>query len=84
MNDVSVTFTWEKEMGIGPEYVISSYRVTITPPTVDGNSSFKVGFEQDLLVALSLAYNVEHTVNFFAINCAGSSQPTSVVIYYGK
>lgn len=82
MNDVSVSFTWEKAVGTGPEYVISSYRITITPPTVDGNSSFEVGLDNGLLITLSLTYNVEHTLNFFAINCAGMSQPTS--IYYGK
>lgn len=81
---ISVTITWEEAVGIGPEYVIDYYSITVTPPTIDGNSSFEVTLQASLSISIKLTYNVEHIVDFFAVNCVGLSEPISLIAYYSK
>ena len=70
--NTTVTFEWDPPHGSGPEAIVDSYPILITPRPLSHPSS-NVLYSTQLNVTLQ--YNVEHVAVITAENCAGVSNP---------
>ena len=69
--DTIVTFQWNPPQGSGPETVVDSYKISITPRPVSHPVLNVVSYTTSWNVTLYL--NVEYSVTIIAVNCAGDS-----------
>ena len=70
--DATVTFTWDPPPGSGPEAIVDSYTITITPMPVSHPITNVVTSSP---WNVTLDYNETYTATIIAVNCAGESSP---------
>lgn len=67
--NTTITFEWDPPQGSGPEAVVDYYVITISPSPLSHPGTNMV---ESPPWNVTLSYNVEHTVNITAVNCAGN------------
>ena len=70
--NTTIAFQWDPPQGTGPEAIVDSYDILITPTPLS-HPSFNLLMSTAWNVTLS--YNVEYTIYISAVNCAGESSP---------
>ena len=73
--NTTVTFKWDPPQGSGPETVVNSYTISITPRPV---SHPRVNTVTSRFLNVTLNYNVEYTATIIAENCAGISSVSMI------
>ena len=71
--DTIVTFQWNPPQGSGPETIVDSYKISITPRPVSHPVLNVVSYTTSWNV--TLYFNVEYSATIIAVNCAGDSSP---------
>ncbi len=71
--NIQIFFEWETPSGIGPEFFIQSYNISILSSEYGYNSYNVTSATTTLNVTLN--YNVDFTASVVSVNCAGESEP---------
>ena len=71
--DTIVIFLWDPPQGNGPEAVVDSYKISITPRPVSHPVLNVVSYTTSWNV--TLYFNVEYSATIIAVNCEGDSSP---------
>lgn len=80
--DITVDFDWAHPQGSGPEAIVDYYIISISPNPLSHPGSNNVSSPP---WNVTVGYNVDHTVNITAVNCAGNSDTlVSSNVRFGK
>lgn len=69
--ETTVTLYWSPPQGTGPEAVVDNYTISISPAPLYQPARMVVTPGSNV----TLEHNVDYSINFTAINCAGESDP---------
>lgn len=76
-SDVTITLTWDPPSGSGPETVVDNYIISVTPMPVS-HSVTSIVLSPPWIVTLD--YNQTYTATIVAVNCAGESIPSILLV----
>ena len=71
--DTVVTFQWDPPQGSGPEAIVNSYKISITPRPISHPAFNTISYSTSWNV--TLYFNLEYSASITAVNCAGDSHP---------
>ena len=74
--NVIVTFEWDLPQGMGPEFVVDYYRITILSASLSHPIMNSV---DSTIWNVTLNYNTIYRANISAINCAGESEISPLI-----
>ena len=80
-DETTVTLDWDPPEGTGPETFVDNYTISISP-TPPHHQSTRIMVSSPLW-NITLENNIMYFVNLTAINCAGESDPSSLLVEYG-
>lgn len=79
---IEVFFEWDAPLGIGPEFFIQSYSISVASGSEFYSSNTA---PENTTVNFTLNYNVNYTAFAVSLNCAGESEPFILSdILFGK
>ena len=70
--NITITLEWNPPKGSGPEVIVHSYEIVITPKPISYPSSNTI-YSTSWNVTLN--YNVQYEATIIAVNCEGESSP---------
>ena len=70
MRDTTLTLEWDPPQGSGPEAIVDSYTISISP---DPLSHPGVNMNLSSPWNVTLAHNTTYSIGITAVNCAGES-----------
>lgn len=73
VENLTVTFEWDEPQGSGPEVVVDSYIVAISPSPLAPSGVNRLP-NLPLTFDVTLNYNTAYTATITAENCAGESE----------
>lgn len=81
--NVIVTFEWDPLQGMGPEFVVDYYRITVSSASL---SHPIINLVNLTIWNVTLNYNIIYRANISAINCAGESAISPLIdpFQYGR
>ena len=81
MTDTTLTLEWDPPQGSGPEAIVDSYTISISP---DPLSHLGVNMNLSSPWNVTLAHNTTYSIGITAVNCAGESDSFTLAdIQYG-
>lgn len=72
--NLTVTFEWDVPQGNGPETVVDTYTIIISPRPLSSSSNAIVVPKSPQALNVTLNYNTYYTISITAENCAGESE----------
>ena len=77
----TVTLEWGPPNGTGTQNIVETYGFIVIPKSIFLITNRTVSSPYSIY----LAYNIRYSVQIFAVNCAGISEPATISdIYHGK
>ena len=76
-----VTLEWGLPNGIGTQNIVETYGLVVIPKSIVPITNRTISSSYSIY----LAYNIRYSVQIFAVNCAGVSEPATISdIYNGN
>ena len=76
-----VTLEWGLPNGIGTQNIVETYGFVVIPKSIVPITNRTISSSYSIY----LAYNIRYSVQIFAVNCAGVSEPATISdIYNGN
>ena len=77
----TVTLEWGPPNGTGTQNIVETYGFNVMPKSIVPITNRTISFSY----SISLSYNIRYSVQIFAVNCVGVSEPATISdIYYGN
>ena len=74
-SNITITFEWDPPQGSGPEVIVDSYEISVTPSPLSYSTPVTIN---STTWNTTLNFNIAYVATIISINCAGAGKPLSL------